>query len=244
MAAGKGVLQPVAQHGIVNLRRPQAIAPAPALEQIRGAVHVLEAPGDGAVDLAADDLLRRADDSLSAGAADPVDRHGGNGNRQAAAESRLPRRILAVARLDDIAHDDAADFGGIEAELVSTARTAVAPSAAAGTDLSEPLKAPIGVRAASHSRISRKAIKPASRRSPGENVARAVLFSPRRGGRGLVQPAPIRLTQTSSTYRDAAAFPPAAARRQEQKFVVGRRSPRLRRKRVIRSGRPPLPLRT
>ena len=82
---------------------------------MRRTVHVLEAAGDRAIDFAARDLLRGGDDRLAARAADAVYGHGGNADRQAAAERRLPRRVLAIAGLDDIAHHHAAEFFRIEA---------------------------------------------------------------------------------------------------------------------------------
>ena len=52
--------------------------------------------------------------ALRAGAADAVDRHGGNIDRYAAMDGGLPRRIHFVAGLDHIAHHDCSDFRRIE----------------------------------------------------------------------------------------------------------------------------------
>src|SRR5207237_6454817 len=57
MLAGERVIEAVAQHAVVDLSIAHALAPAPAWEQVRSAVHVLHASGDGGVDVAEPDLL-------------------------------------------------------------------------------------------------------------------------------------------------------------------------------------------
>ena len=66
------------------------------------------------LDVAGRDALRREHDRLEAGAAHLVDRQRGDVLAEAALERRLPGRVLAVARLDDVAHDALVDGGGID----------------------------------------------------------------------------------------------------------------------------------
>ena len=110
MFAGKRVVEAVAQHAVVELRVAHAVAPSPVGDEVGRHVHVLHAAGDRAVEHAEHDLLRGGGDALRAGAADAVDRHGGNIDRYAAVDGGLPRRVHLVAGLDDIAHHHRADF--------------------------------------------------------------------------------------------------------------------------------------
>ena len=73
---GKGVVQAVAQHAVVDLRVTHAVAPAPAAHEVGRRVHILHAAGDRAVDHAEHDLLGGRGDRLRAGTADAVHRHG------------------------------------------------------------------------------------------------------------------------------------------------------------------------
>ena len=115
MLAREGVVQPVGQHAVEDLRRAHAVAPPAAAHEIGRPVHVLHPAGDRRVDLARGDLLGGRDDRLRAGAADPVDRHRRHGHREAAADRRLAAWVHPVAGLDDIAHHHRADGRRIEA---------------------------------------------------------------------------------------------------------------------------------
>jgi hypothetical protein len=112
--AGEGIVEAVAKHAVVDLCGAHAVAPAAAVHQIRCAIHVLHASGDGDVHLAGRDLLRGGDDRLGAGTTNTVHRRGRNRHRQAATDRGLARRIHLVAGLDDVAHEDAADRRGVE----------------------------------------------------------------------------------------------------------------------------------
>ena len=66
-------------------------------------------PGDGDLDVAGRDALGGKHDGLEAGAAHLVDRQRRDMVAEAAVERSLAGRILAVARLDDVAHDALVD---------------------------------------------------------------------------------------------------------------------------------------
>src|SRR5262249_51125024 len=70
MLTREGIVEAIAQHAVVNLRRAHAIAPTAAIHQVRRTIHVLHPAGDCGVDLAGRDLLRGGDDGLRARAAD------------------------------------------------------------------------------------------------------------------------------------------------------------------------------
>ena len=88
---------------------------AHARQQVRRAAHRLHAAGDGDLDIAGRDPLRRQHDRLQSGAADLVDRHRGDVIGQPAVERRLPGRILPLAGGDDVAHDALVDGRRIDA---------------------------------------------------------------------------------------------------------------------------------
>ena len=88
---------------------------AHARQQIRRVAHRLHAAGDGNLDVAGRDALRREHHRLEPGAADLVDRQRRDVIGKPAVQRRLPRRVLAVARLDDVAHDALVDRGRIDA---------------------------------------------------------------------------------------------------------------------------------
>ena len=110
MLAGEGVVEAVHQHRIEDLGVAHTIAPAPGPHEIGGAVHVLHAAGNRAVDEPEHDLLSRASNRLRTRAADAVDRQGRNIDRDAAMDGRLPGRVHFIAGLDYVAHDDRADI--------------------------------------------------------------------------------------------------------------------------------------
>ena len=70
-------------------------------------------------------------------------------DRQPAVERRLPRRILAVPGLDDVAHDALVDAAPDRCRRGATAsRTTSAPSCGAVKSFSAPRNLPVGVRTA------------------------------------------------------------------------------------------------
>ena len=88
-------------------------------------------------------------DRLEARAADAVDRRGGRRVREAGPQQRLPRRSLAGAALQDLAHDDLVDAGvGRQPGPIDGRANRNRPSSTAGTDESEPPNFPMGVLAA------------------------------------------------------------------------------------------------
>ena len=99
----------VVNHGIDDLAIADAVAGARAGQQIRAVGHGLHAAGDDDFAFAEHHALRGQRDGFESRAADFVDGHGGDARVQAAAQRRLPRRILAQARLHDVAHDDFVD---------------------------------------------------------------------------------------------------------------------------------------
>ena len=82
---------------------------------VRAVAHRLHAAGDGDVDVAGLDALLREHHGLEARAAHLVDGERGDVIGEAALERRLPRRRLADAARDDVAHDAFVDDGGIDA---------------------------------------------------------------------------------------------------------------------------------
>src|ERR1700683_3504285 len=114
MLAGEGIVEAVAKHAVVDLCGAHAVAPTAAVHQIRCAIHVLHASGDGDLHLAGCDLLRSGDDRLGPRTADTVHRHGRNRHRQAATDRSLARRIHLVAGLEGVAHEEPAAGRGVE----------------------------------------------------------------------------------------------------------------------------------
>ena len=100
------VVQPVAQHAVIELAVAQAVAPAAARDEIRRKIHVLHAARHRDLDVAQQDLLRRRDDGLRARAANAIDGHRRRRHRQPRMHGGLPGRIYLGAGLHDIAHDD------------------------------------------------------------------------------------------------------------------------------------------
>src|SRR6516164_2300570 len=110
MSAGEGVVEAVAEHAVMDFRGTHAVAPAPAVDQVWCAVHVLHTSRDGDIDLATRDLLGGGNDGLRSRPANPVYRHGRDGHRHPAADRSLSCWIHLVAGLNDVAHHDAADL--------------------------------------------------------------------------------------------------------------------------------------
>jgi hypothetical protein len=106
MRVRESVVQPVAQHAVIERAIAHAVAPAASREEIRRLVHVLHAAGHCDVDVAEGNLLRGRDDGLRPGAADAVDRERRDGDRQTGMDGCLPAGIHLGAGLHDIAHDD------------------------------------------------------------------------------------------------------------------------------------------
>ena len=113
--ARERVVQSVAQHAVVDLDIAHALTPAPTGHEVRRLIHVFHSTGDGGVDMAEPDLLRRRCDCLRTRAADAINGHRGHGDGNTAVDRGLTRRIHAGSGLDDIAHHHAADAPGIEA---------------------------------------------------------------------------------------------------------------------------------
>ncbi len=98
--------------------------------------HRLHAARDGDVDVAGRDALRREHHRLQPGAADLVDREGGDAVAEPAVERGLARRILPVARLDDVPHDALVDERRVDAGARARLRgPRSAPSSVAVSDL-------------------------------------------------------------------------------------------------------------
>ena len=89
--------QAVVDHRVDDLAVAHAQPFAHARQQVRAVAHRLHAAGDGDVDVAGRDALGGEHHGLQPRAADLVDRQRGDVIGQAAAERRLPRRVLSEA---------------------------------------------------------------------------------------------------------------------------------------------------
>ena len=98
------------RHVIVHLRLAVAHAIA-QVHEVRREVHVLEAAGDGGVQLACADRGGRLHHGLQARAAHLVHGDGAEGLGKAREQSCLTRRVLSHARLQHVAHDALLDGG-------------------------------------------------------------------------------------------------------------------------------------
>jgi len=107
--------QAIVDHRIDERAVAHAQPLANSREQVRGVAHGFHAAGDGDVDVAGGNALRREHHRLQAGAAHLVDRHRRDVIGQAAVERRLPRRVLSFAGGDHVAHDALVHGAGIDA---------------------------------------------------------------------------------------------------------------------------------
>ena len=108
-----------APEAIVNHEVHQlGVAHAGTLASFRHAVggvrHRLHAPGDHRLDLACPDELIGEGDGVEARQADLVDGDGGDAHAQATLDGGLPCRDLALAGLQDVAHDHVVDRGRVQ----------------------------------------------------------------------------------------------------------------------------------
>ena len=111
---GEGIVEPVHQHRIEDLRITHAVTPAPGVHEIGRSIHVLHTAGNCAVDESEHDFLRSASDGLRTRAANPVDRHRGDLDGDATIYCRLSGWIHLVAGLDHVAHDDGTGLTGLK----------------------------------------------------------------------------------------------------------------------------------
>src|SRR5437762_4517586 len=114
MLARESVVETIAQHAVVDFGITHPLSPAPAGNEVGRLIHVLHAAGDGGFGVAEPDLLCRRGDRLRARAADTIDCHRRHGDGHTAVDRGLPRRVHAVAGLDDVTHHDAADARRLE----------------------------------------------------------------------------------------------------------------------------------
>ena len=85
-----------------------------ARQKVRRIAHRLHAARDRDVDVSRGDALGREHHRLQSGSADLIDRQGGDVIVEPAVERGLPRGILTVPRLDDVAHDALIDARRID----------------------------------------------------------------------------------------------------------------------------------
>jgi hypothetical protein len=112
MSIRESVVQPVAQHAVIERAIAHAVAPATSGDEIRRLVHILHAARDRDIDVAEENLLRCRDDGLRPRAADAVDRERRDRDWQPGMDGSLPGGIHLGAGLHDIAHDDGFHFIG------------------------------------------------------------------------------------------------------------------------------------
>src|SRR3981189_1183768 len=158
MLVREGVVEPVAQHAVVELPVAHAVTPAAARDQVRRQIHVLHSARNRDIDGPGHDLVRRRYDRLGARAAHAVHRHGRNRDRQAGAGSRLaggvyfcggpghgspcPRGALSRG----CAGATGATCSGSRPARSTAAPMTTAPRSGAGISLRLPPYVPIAVR--------------------------------------------------------------------------------------------------
>ncbi len=106
----ESIIEPVAQHTIVEEPVSHAVTPSAARYHVRGGVHVLHASSDGRIHRAHQDFVCGRDDCLCSGATDPIYGHRGDFNRQSSVDRCLTRRIHLVTGLHGISHNHRADL--------------------------------------------------------------------------------------------------------------------------------------
>ena len=110
MLAGKRIVQAIIEQAVYHSAIAQPVSvPGPA-QQERRLVHIFHAACDGAIGMTKHHLLGSGNDRLCAGAADAVDCHGRDADRQARAQRRLACRVHPGARLQNLAHDYSVDL--------------------------------------------------------------------------------------------------------------------------------------
>ena len=112
LLAAERVAQAVVDHRVDRLGVAHAEAEARLLEQVRRVAHRLHAAGDADVEVAGADRGVEDPGRAHAGRADLVDRLRGDLLRDAGLDLRLARGDLALAGLQDLAHDDVLDLLG------------------------------------------------------------------------------------------------------------------------------------
>jgi hypothetical protein len=105
VAVVEGAPQAVLDHGVDEGAVAHAQTLTEAGHEVRGVAHRFHAPGNGNLDVTGRDALGREHHGLQAGSADLVDRQRRDVVGQSAVERRLARGVLAVACLDDVAHE-------------------------------------------------------------------------------------------------------------------------------------------
>ena len=127
MLIGEGIIEPVAQHAVVDFGIAHAMAPASGEIQVGREVHILHSAGDGTVEMPEHHLLGGAGHGLGAGAADPVDRHRRHRHRQAGMDRGLARRVHLGAGLDHLTQHHALHVLGGQARAAQALGDGVPP---------------------------------------------------------------------------------------------------------------------
>ncbi len=112
VVAVENLVEGVEDHQVMDLADPgdlHAVTPAAFQQGHRRLAHVLLAAGHHHLGLAGHDRLGGEGDRLEAGTADLVDAEGRGLLAETGPDHGLPAGILALARLQDIAHDDLID---------------------------------------------------------------------------------------------------------------------------------------
>ena len=134
-------------------------APTLIEQQVGAAAHRLRAAGGSAVDVAQRDHLGRRHDGLQSAAAQPVEGERGRFLLETGIEGGNAPDTCPRFGLDDVAEDDVADVGRLQAgPFDDRARMTCAPSRVGGTSLRLPPKSPIAVRAPATITTSRVAL--------------------------------------------------------------------------------------
>ena len=111
----EGAGEPVVHHRVDQRAVAEAVAGAGLGEQVRGAAHRLHAAGDDDLGVAGRDHLVGEVDGVEPREADLVHRRGRHRHRDARLGRRLPGGDLALAGLEDLAHQHVVDLLGGEA---------------------------------------------------------------------------------------------------------------------------------
>ena len=106
----KRIVEPVAQHAVVEDPVAHAVTPPATLYQIRSCIHVLHAASDGRIHRTHQNFLRCGDDRLRTGATDPIQGHAGDLDRQPRVDRGLPCGIHLVTGLHGISDNHCSDL--------------------------------------------------------------------------------------------------------------------------------------
>jgi hypothetical protein len=117
----EGARQAVEHHRVDDLLVADAVAGARAGQQVRRVGHRLHAARDDDVGLAGADHEVGQVDGLQPREADLVDGRGVDGHRDAALDGGLARGDLALAGLEDLAHQHEVDAGRVDAGAIEHA---------------------------------------------------------------------------------------------------------------------------